>query len=129
MTLPVSEIQAKVAAQRDTIVNFMREICAIPSMESQIGPVGERIQTEMKKLGYDEVRFDKMGNTIGRIGNGPRVLVYDSHIDTVGIGDPAVQLDGVVGRQAVVGDVQDRHWSVLPSNRGSAGETALTRSF
>ncbi len=89
MTLPVSEIQGQVAAKRDTIIQFMREICAIPSMESQIGPVGERIQAEMKKLGYDEVRFDKMGNTIGRIGNGPRVLVYDSHIDTVGIGDPA----------------------------------------
>jgi putative selenium metabolism hydrolase len=41
----------------------------------------------MRKLGYDEVRFDKMGNTLGRIGNGPKVLVYDSHIDTVGVGD------------------------------------------
>lgn len=65
----------------------MRDICAIPSMESQIGSVGERIQAEMRKLGYDEVRFDKMGNTLGRIGNGPKVLVYDSHIDTVGVGD------------------------------------------
>jgi putative selenium metabolism hydrolase len=83
----VSEIQKRVAAQRETIIQFMREICAIPSMDSQIGPVGERIQAEMKKLGYDEVRFDKMGNTVGRIGNGPKVIVYDSHIDTVGIGD------------------------------------------
>jgi putative selenium metabolism hydrolase len=65
----------------------MRDICAIPSMDSLIGPVGERIQAEMRKLGYDEVRFDKMGNTIGRIGNGPKVLVCDSHIDTVGVGD------------------------------------------
>ncbi len=30
-----------------------------------------------------------MGNTLGRIGHGPRILLYDSHIDTVGIGDPA----------------------------------------
>ena len=43
MTLPVLEIQGQVAAKRDTIIQFMREICAIPSMESQIGPVGERI--------------------------------------------------------------------------------------
>jgi putative selenium metabolism hydrolase len=67
----------------------MREICAIPSMDSQIGPVGERIQAEMRALNYDEVRFDKMGNTLGRIGNGRRVIVFDSHIDTVGIGDRA----------------------------------------
>jgi len=85
----VKKIQQMVNDKRNDIINFMCEICAIPSMESKIGPVGERIQAEMQKLGYDEVRFDKMGNTIGRIGDGKRVLVYDTHIDTVGIGDPA----------------------------------------
>jgi putative selenium metabolism hydrolase len=89
MTLPVSEIQRRIAAQHDAIIQFLRDICAIPSMDSQIGPVGERVQAELRHLNFDEVRFDKMGNTVGRIGNGPRVLVYDSHIDTVGIGDPA----------------------------------------
>ncbi len=77
----------RVAAHREDIITFMREICAIPSMNSQIGPVGERIQAEMRKLNFDEVRFDKMGNTIGRVGDGPRIIVFDSHIDTVGIGD------------------------------------------
>jgi len=82
-----NEIKQRVAANRENIIQFMREICAIPSMDSLIGPVGERIQAEMRKLHYDEVRFDKMGNTLGRIGNGPKVIVYDSHIDTVGVGD------------------------------------------
>jgi len=82
-----TEIKNRVAEKRGDIIQFMRDICAIPSMDSLIGPVGERIQAEMRKLGYDEVRFDKMGNTLGRIGNGPKVIVYDSHIDTVGIGD------------------------------------------
>ncbi len=85
----VSEIQNQVAAQRDNIIQFFIDICAIPSMDSQIGPVGERVGAEMKKLGFDEVRFDKMGNILGRIGNGARTIVYDSHIDTVGIGDPS----------------------------------------
>jgi putative selenium metabolism hydrolase len=89
MTDKLDEIRNRANGSRADIIQFMREICAIPSMESKIGPVGERIQAEMQKLGYDEVRFDKMGNTVGRIGNGKRVLVYDSHIDTVGIGDPA----------------------------------------
>lgn len=81
------EIKQRVESRRNEIIQFMRDICAIPSMDSLIGPVGDRIQTEMKKLGFDEFRFDKMGNTIGRIGNGPKVLLYDSHIDTVGVGD------------------------------------------
>ncbi|HMZ06036.1 MAG TPA: YgeY family selenium metabolism-linked hydrolase [Anaerolineales bacterium] len=89
MTDKTKEIQKRVEGSREDILEFMREIVAIPSMDSKIGEVGERVQAEMKKLGFDEVRFDKMGNTIGRIGNGKRVMVYDSHIDTVGIGDPA----------------------------------------
>ena len=83
----VEKVQQRTREQHDDIVQFMRDICAIPSMNSLIGPVGERIQTEMRKFAFNEVRFDKMGNTIGRIGNGPKVIVYDSHIDTVGIGD------------------------------------------
>lgn len=86
-TVDVSAIQAQVAEHSQTIIKFLRDLCAIPSMESQIGPVGERAQEEMRKLGF-ETWFDSMGNTVGRIGNGPRVLVYDSHIDTVGIGNP-----------------------------------------
>jgi putative selenium metabolism hydrolase len=85
----VQDIQQKVEDNRDNIIQFLRDICAIPSMNGQLKEVGERIGAEMVKLGFDEVRFDKMGNILGRIGSGPRVLVYDSHIDTVGVGDPA----------------------------------------
>jgi len=85
----VREIQERVAAQREDIINFLREIIAIPSMDSQIKNVADRIAAEMRKLGYNEVRFDRMGNILGRIGNGPRTIVFDSHNDTVGIGDPA----------------------------------------
>ncbi|MCJ7432268.1 MAG: YgeY family selenium metabolism-linked hydrolase [Anaerolineales bacterium] len=74
---------------RENIVQFMRDIVAIPSMDGQLKEIGERIGAEMTKLGFDEVRFDRMGNIMGRIGSGKRVIVYDSHIDTVGVGDPA----------------------------------------
>ncbi|HOM67541.1 MAG: putative succinyl-diaminopimelate desuccinylase [Chloroflexi bacterium ADurb.Bin120] len=84
----IKEIQSKVEEQREEIIQFLRDIVAIPSVENQIGPVGERIAEEMNKLKFDEVRFDKMGNIIGRIGDGERIIVFDSHIDTVGIGDP-----------------------------------------
>lgn len=84
----VQQVQEQVAKHRSAIVQFMRDIVAIPSMDSKIGDVGERIGAEMRKLGFAEVRFDKMGNILGRIGSGARTLVFDSHIDTVGIGDP-----------------------------------------
>jgi len=83
----VKEVQTRVQNQRENMIQFMRDIVAIPSMDSQIGPVGERIAQEMRKLKYDEVRFDKMGNILGRIGTGQKVIVMDSHIDTVGVGE------------------------------------------
>jgi acetylornithine deacetylase/succinyl-diaminopimelate desuccinylase-like protein len=40
-----------------------------------------------------------MGNTTGRIGDGPKVIVSDSHIDTAGVGDPAEwEWDPFVGK-------------------------------
>lgn len=84
----VTEIKKRVGEKREDIIQFLRDICAIPSMDGQLKDVGERIQAEMRKLGFEEARFDKMGNTVGRIGNGPKVIVFDSHIDTVGVGDP-----------------------------------------
>ncbi|MAS33226.1 MAG: YgeY family selenium metabolism-linked hydrolase [Anaerolineaceae bacterium] len=84
----IDKIKARVAEQREEIITFLRELCAIPSMESQIREVGERAAAEMRKLGFDEVWWDHMGNIVGRIGDGPVKLLYDSHIDTVGIGDP-----------------------------------------
>ena len=85
----IEAVRRRVEAERDNIIQFLRDICAIPSYDSQIGPVGERLGEEMHKLGFQDVRFDKQGNILGHIGSGPRILVYDSHIDTVGIGDPS----------------------------------------
>ncbi len=87
--MKVQELKNKVQENRENIIQFMRDIVAIPSMDGQLKDVGERIQAEMRKLGFDEARFDKMGNTVGRIGNGKKVIVFDSHIDTVGVGDPS----------------------------------------
>jgi len=93
------QIRERVEAYHDDIIQFMRDIVAIPSYDSQIGPVGERIAEEMRKLGFDEVRFDVQGNILGRIGDGPNKVLYDSHIDTVGIGDPeAWEWDPFVGK-------------------------------
>ena len=84
----IQKINALVEENREDIINFLCEICAIPSMESEIKEVSDRIAEEMKKLGFEKIWFDKMGNIVGQIGNGPKKLLYDSHIDTVGIGDP-----------------------------------------
>ncbi len=69
------------------MVRFARDIIAIPSFSGQEGRLVARIKSEMKKVGFDSVTVDRMGNIIGRIGKGRTKIMVDAHIDTVGIGD------------------------------------------
>src|SRR5260370_21504925 len=80
-------VKQELVKHHEIMIQFLRDIVAIPSFDSQIGPVGDAVGTHMMEVGFDEVRRDSMGNILGRIGNGPRVLLYDSHIDTVGEAD------------------------------------------
>lgn len=84
----VATINAQVGQRREAILTFLRELCAIPSYDSQIRAAGERAEAEMRRLGFDDVWWDRMGNVVGVIGDGPRKLLYDGHLDTVGVGDP-----------------------------------------
>ena len=75
-------------AIKPDLVKFMQDIIRIPSLSSQEGAVIERIREEMLNIGYDEVTVDPMGNLLGRIGSGPRVIAFDGHCDIVDVGDP-----------------------------------------
>ena len=87
-TSKIDDLNQRVEANRENITTFLKELCAIPSYDSLIKDVGERAAEEMRRLGFNKVWFDQMGNIVGEIGDGPKKLLYDSHIDTVGIGDP-----------------------------------------
>jgi putative selenium metabolism hydrolase len=83
----IEQINERVASAEANILSFFREIVAIPSMDSDIGAVAQWVGEEMRKLGFDEVYVDRYGSIVGRVGKGPKILLYDSHLDTVGIGD------------------------------------------
>jgi putative selenium metabolism hydrolase len=68
---------------------FLADIIGIPSLSRRENAVVERIGSEMTDLGFDEVSVDGLGSVIGRIGDGPVHIVFDSHIDTVDVGDPS----------------------------------------
>ncbi len=70
------------------VVQFLRDMIAIPGESSNEKEIVQRVAREMKKVGFDEIRIDGLGNILGRIGNGKRVIMMDSHTDTVGIGNP-----------------------------------------
>lgn len=71
------------------LIKFLRDLIGIPSLPRQEKNVIDRIGEEMTKIGLDDVFIDAVGNIIGKIGDGGRKLLFESHVDTVGIGDIA----------------------------------------
>jgi putative selenium metabolism hydrolase len=71
----------------DQIVQFLRDLIAIPAESCKEGERCERVRQEYEKLGFDEVFFDGLGSVVGRIGSGAFKILYDGHIDCVGVGD------------------------------------------
>ncbi len=84
----VDTLHHRVAEQRDAIVSFLHDLVAIPSVDGNIGAVAARVERELRALGFEDVHYAPYGDIVGRIGHGRRVLLYDSHLDTVDVGDP-----------------------------------------
>ena len=94
-----SAVMKQAEIYRPQVAQFLRDIVAIPSESAQERLVVQRIAEEMRKVGFDEVRIDDMGNIMGRIGHGAKVIAMDAHIDCVGVGDPkAWQWDPFTGK-------------------------------
>lgn len=72
---------------RDDMTRFLRELIAIPSESAEEEGVAKRIVSEMQKLGFDEAFTDPLGNVHGVMGTGDKIIAYDGHIDTVGLGE------------------------------------------
>ena len=71
------------------MTRFLRDMIAIPSESCGEEGVVRCVKAEMEKLGYDKVEIDGLGNVIGWMGGGDRIIAIDSHIDTVGVGNRA----------------------------------------
>ena len=70
------------------MIAFLQDIVHIPSCSTQEKEMAERLMAEMEKVGFRDVHIDRIGNVVGRVGIGSgRVLLYDGHMDVVGIGD------------------------------------------
>jgi putative selenium metabolism hydrolase len=80
---------AKMAAESNSAcIDFLRDLVTLPSPSRGERLACERVVQEMETLGYQDVHVDAIGNVLGRVGSGSRVIAFDAHIDTVGITNP-----------------------------------------
>ena len=87
MALNFEQIKAAAENYRADMSRFLREMISHPSESCEEKEVAACIRAEMEKLNFDKVEVDGLGNVIGWMGDGEKIIAIDSHIDTVGIGN------------------------------------------
>lgn len=81
--------QIKNAAEKylPAMTIFLRELIKIPGEGCHEKEVIHRIEQEMHRVGFDKIKIDELGNILGFMGCGERIIAFDGHVDTVGIGE------------------------------------------
>ncbi len=80
-------IRSAAEAYAPDMARFLRRMIALPSESCGEREVAHAVRDEMERLGFDRVEIDGLGNVIGWMGEGEKVIAIDSHIDTVGVGN------------------------------------------
>jgi putative selenium metabolism hydrolase len=75
------------AGQAEALASFLQDLVRIPSLSTHEEAVAVRLADEMRRVGFQDVWQDRIGNVVGRIGNGNGpTLLLDGHMDTVDVG-------------------------------------------
>jgi putative selenium metabolism hydrolase len=82
--LKINELSEK---YRDYTAQNLSELVKIKSLSTKEKDVQLELKRQMGEAGFDEIRIDGLGNVIGRIGTGKKILAIDGHMDTVDIGN------------------------------------------
>lgn len=80
---------AKAKEYRDYTARNLGELIKVPGFSCTEKDRIQLLKRLCQEAGMEDLRIDGLGSLLGRVGNGPKKLVFDAHIDTVGVGDPA----------------------------------------
>ena len=70
------------------LIEFYQRAIQTRSYSDEEGDMARLMEREMKDLGFDKVYIDPVGNAVGRVGDGPKIIHFDSHMDNVQVNDP-----------------------------------------
>jgi len=113
-------IRDRVASHRDAIVSFLQDLVRIPSFDSNIRDVAARVERELCALGFRDIHYAPYGDIVAKIGPSTRsarsesaqdankILLYDSHLDTVGVGDSSAWAHPPFGAEIIDGALYGR---------------------
>ena len=85
----IDKIKELAEKYRDYTAENLSKLVRIKSLSKEEKDVQLELKRQMEEAGFDEVKIDGLGNVIGRIGNGKKILAIDGHMDTVDMGNLA----------------------------------------
>jgi putative selenium metabolism hydrolase len=83
------DVLALAEKYRDETAAGLARLVRIRSLSGREEEVIAELARQLTDAGCDEVEIDPLGNVIGRLGAGERVLAIDAHMDTVDAGNRA----------------------------------------
>ncbi|HSV87808.1 MAG TPA: YgeY family selenium metabolism-linked hydrolase [Bacteroidales bacterium] len=86
MESKLTQVNVLAGKYRDYTAHNLSKLIKHKSLSLQEKGVQEELMRQMREAGFDEVHMDGLGNVIGRIGNGKKILAFDAHMDVVDIG-------------------------------------------
>ncbi|MCG6914060.1 YgeY family selenium metabolism-linked hydrolase [bacterium BMS3Abin03] len=81
------EVYKKAREYSDYTAKNLSKLIKIKSLSGQEKEVVAAVKQMMEEANFDEVKIDGLGNVIGRIGSGKKIIALDGHIDTVDMGN------------------------------------------
>lgn len=81
------EIYKKAREYSDYTAINLSKLIKIKSLSGEEKEVAAAVKQMMEEANFDEVKIDGLGNVIGRIGSGKKIIALDGHIDTVDMGN------------------------------------------
>jgi len=95
---------------KQALIEFTQKLVKQQSLSGEEGLVIQIVVDEMKALGFDKVWLDENGSAIGVIEGGQpgKTLLFDAHMDTVGIAPGSVWTKDPFGGEIVDGYLYGR---------------------
>ncbi|HKL58781.1 MAG TPA: YgeY family selenium metabolism-linked hydrolase [Sphaerochaeta sp.] len=95
--------------QEKALLGFCKDLIGIEGVSGSEGLVADCLEQEMLFVGFDSVVRDSYGNVIGMVkGNLPGSLMFEGHMDTVGIQDRSLWKYDPFGSDFVEGKLYGR---------------------
>lgn len=86
MEIIFEKIKLAAEGYRQYTASNLSKLVKLKSLSANEKEVQLELKRQMEEAGFDEVFVDGLGNVIGRIGTGNKILAFDGHMDTVDLG-------------------------------------------